>query len=1069
MIGAFNANVPGGKRGGGGKPRIRLLDGAAELSGTGRIGTMLEVTVPLAASAPAETVLAYEWCADGAPIDEARAAQLDIVEALDLRSVTCRVTASAEGRVEHTETAAVMVRYEAPTGLEVAPDEILDAGTGDQVIDTSVYFTGDGLGYSVQGGPVPIDAETGHLTIATNGSWRGGELIVTASNSGGSWQTGLMVVLEEQPQADQVLDFRAPDTALTLDGHGLPGAIGPEGVWLSTFYYFNGTDGANKCLLGLADPGSGAKYLQVQPQRLQLRNGGGDLTFDALPATVQPGWYLVTAHLWEDGAGRVQGRLFRNGEVSGAYDFRIALDLSAFPRLGWSMLPDSTPRFGGYRQAGLSWGTGNPAAYHAAVHNGGSFADPAGYDFAADAAAERLGFEAGAQLGTGAGFAPEDLAHGWRVVGKPVWADAAPPHAAADFAAVSALKAPRAAAPRQVEVELDLGLTDWRDPVIDPERISVVAEFGYGALQVAGAAIATAGPIGTVTLTLDRDLYADEILRLAFRAGWVTDAAGNIAVAGTYEGIASQTGLARPAEVTGLSRNGISFEFARPYEAGHTADGVMWVRDPGTGVEIAAKTPALGEIGGRPTHGTMLNPARSSIGAQGYCASGSEAKGYYDPALSVRFPQTLAPGDSLIGVLGNPAPYDLHGGRSGNPVNILAYQGLIVTDFTPAPEDMPPPLLGHDAATRPPWLRVDIDAIVAGLPAGYETTGHDRPPAGIAIRRIERFNPAQTQFGKVEMKREMTPAGVTNQDGYGVNFAGTMSAVLLTLLAAETTPEERRRLVRAIVHHYRQWYGTGKLTADGGHNQGMWAPMVLGDAWVNGGAGIATLFDVIGGNERTAFRVEDEAMRARMTEPHDGAEDHPDYNARTTVTAVADRQVNLATVDRRSRSALRDAARARDNLVLVRESDGAMAQIVDADDTSGVFTLATAIPGLAVGDVVYAVPPWPVAVGEYEWSLRPGLTLYSPSKRTSYRQLNQWSAQVLAVRALGLMHPAFAAIEGYVTRANLGSNPTGANDFPPHHSTIVLGPEDQASGNIRWDRHFWAQHWPTIKNIPQKY
>jgi hypothetical protein len=92
---------------------------------------------------------------------------------------------------------------------------------------------------------------------------------------------------------------------------------------------------------------------------------------------------------------------------------------------------------------------------------------------------------------------------------------------------------------------------------------------------------------------------------------------------------------------------------------------------------------------------------------------------------------------------------------------------------------------------------------------------------------------------------------------------------------------------------------------------------------------------------------------------------------------------------------------------------------------------------------------------------------YTPSSNAVYRNLNYWSAEVLTIRALGLMHPSMDAVQGYVEMANRSNQPIPGNDFPSHHVTFVYGTNEPASGTSRWAKSFWGTHWNTVKTVPQ--
>ncbi len=138
------------------------------------------------------------------------------------------------------------------------------------------------------------------------------------------------------------------------------------------------------------------------------------------------------------------------------------------------------------------------------------------------------------------------------------------------------------------------------------------------------------------------------------------------------------------------------------------------------------------------------------------------------------------------------------------------------------------------------------------------------------------------------------------------------------------------------------------------------------------------------------------------------------------------------------------------------------------DDDNRFYTVDDA-SGFTIGNEVYVIPSYDPQVGDYEWCiLNPatgananGLNFCSVA---TYRNLLQWSGMVMSIRALGLMHADFANWEGYVARANQDDDPAG-DDYPTHHSTY-RGADPEGPEIYRWDRDFWADHWPAISQVP---
>lgn len=1054
---------------------IVLFDVPPMLLGQGEIGADLNVSMGLAQNVLSQNVR-YQWFLSGAPITGATDAVYTVEPVCDLAEVMCEVTATLGEASQSLQTGPVTAHYAAPRGPAALMDEVLDSNSGLQVIDVSTAVTGQNLSFSVSGNTsATVDVDTGLVAVETDQGQSFLDLNVTASNSGGVWSASLHIALEEPPQPTQVLDFSSSSTGLATDAHGLPGGdIDAAGIWMSTMVYIEDVSAPQQTLMALAQSDVGSVYIQVQPSQIKMRRGGGDRNLNAFDAPTSPGWYLVTARMWRNLSGDVQYQMWRNELESSRATFDGNINVDALDRLGWSMSPDSSPTFGANKMSALAWGTGDPFGYHQAVYNNGQFTDPLFYDFSSDALTDLVGYEDGAREDTAVEpLSVEEMSGAWAQFGRPRWANISPAYAAGETGVFTAVTVTSSGAVAEFVTTVTLPSAAWSDPVADISKAKIWAHKGFGSIEIVSASVTTEASVATVSFMLSRDVFAEEILLSGFRASWLSDAVGNTSGHMKEMTVDNVSTSVAPVAVLGLSNGDVSFDFAQPYPAGVSDDGIMWVVDAGLGVEITQKHPLKGEAPQGTTtrivNGTMKNPLRRDDNMQGYGSIGSEAHNRFDPALAIDFPQVLRAGESLIGVKNNLLPTSENGGRGSHPVNIEQYQGLIVTDFIPGQNDFAPALVGYNDVTRPSWRTIDVAAIAAGLPDGYDTSSFDKPDFDIVLERIERLHPALFQFSQVEMKREMTPAGFTNQDGYGVNFIATTSSVLLLLLSNESSLAQRERAVRWIVHHYMQWYGVGSLYSDGGHNQGAWGFLVLGDYWANGGMGLPTLMQDVRGNENTVFKIADQAQLDVLTLPHDGTDTGlPDYNRLSDISSVTGSQITLSRIDGLSNSNMRDATRALGNLVVVRPSDGVEARVTDYDDGTGELTLSPVEHGFSIGDTVYCRAPWVPQIGDYDWSIG-GLRGYSPSSNASYRRLNQWSAQVMAVRALGLMHPNFDAIQGYVELANTVGAPTADNDFPSHHSRFVYGPNEAASGTSNWVQQFWSANWGTIKTVRQLF
>ena len=106
---------------------------------------------------------------------------------------------------------------------------------------------------------------------------------------------------------------------------------------------------------------------------------------------------------------------------------------------------------------------------------------------------------------------------------------------------------------------------------------------------------------------------------------------------------------------TSVTQYGITWHFDGDYQTGQFVNGDYWVIGP---VTITSKEPVA--TTNPVLHGSQINPV--ALEYQGY---DSRVSGVYDPALSVSFPVTLQPGESMYSMEsrpeGDPSRQDLFG------------------------------------------------------------------------------------------------------------------------------------------------------------------------------------------------------------------------------------------------------------------------------------------------------------------------------------------------------------------------------------------------------------------------
>jgi hypothetical protein len=491
---------------------------------------------------------------------------------------------------------------------------------------------------------------------------------------------------------------------------------------------------------------------------------------------------------------------------------------------------------------------------------------------------------------------------------------------------------------------------------------------------------------------------------------------------------------------------GVTFTLSEECTVGYLADGKPFFVDPGHAVTVSW-SPATTTAGGNTVNGAMKNPDRNLMNAWDQRALSG---GYYSAGMLAAAPVSMRSNDSLAVEIHNPDPTTTNGGTASHPVYALAYSAIICLAAEPAAHSYIPALgpYANGGTARPVYV---LD--VAGLTfPEYEITSAVESMATV-LGRMGRYNPVAAQVRPVEGRRQLTPAGFANGDGYGRNVAIAMAHAGVRLIGDDPVAD-KRTLARYMMMHFAEWYpaieanGT-KLGADGGQNEGLLLPMLLGLGWTEDAA-IATLPADVGTNELTqAFEI-DAGLLAKMREPHDTvANDQPISTLRRTITNVAGNVLTFT-----------DAASWLDVFVgtlLVRESDGATARVTAYNPALKTMTI-DAQPGtpFANTNVCFNRAPYAQAEGDAEWCLK-GLTqfrYYTGAKGAAYRDLNEWDGQVLCAMAWGFVHSDWAYWVDYVARANAGVDPAAPDTYPDHFSSTGV-------------RDFWNTHWAAISAVEQ--
>lgn len=214
------------------------------LAGTGRIGAALRVDPGRWSGVPAPA-LSVQWQRGGADIPGARGATYVPGPADDGLALRAAVTGrNSLGQVTAT-SAAIAVTEVPPAAKGRLPDLAVMQNSGVHMVNASLDFTGQGLTFGVSGTGVSIDPATGRVAIPSDTLLAGIDVVVTATNSGGTAESRfrLTVAGAEVPAAtppaviaalaDLTLELGRPASvpaAAAFSGTGLDFAVAGAGA-----------------------------------------------------------------------------------------------------------------------------------------------------------------------------------------------------------------------------------------------------------------------------------------------------------------------------------------------------------------------------------------------------------------------------------------------------------------------------------------------------------------------------------------------------------------------------------------------------------------------------------------------------------------------------------------------------------------------------------------------------------------------------------------------------------------------------------------------------------------------
>ncbi len=263
---------------------------APTLSGTGVVGASVEVD-PGQWSGQPEPTLALQWRAGEVAIPGATAADFVPTPAEDGADLDCLVTATNDGGSEALAAGPLRVTQAPPVALGAIADLVLTQGDAPGRVEAAGHFSGAGLSFSVDGAGAEVDA-SGVISVPTGGLLAE-EVVVTASNSGGSAEIRFHVTVAKQK--DPVVQ---PPVALgaiadlVLTQGGAPGRVEAAGHFSGTGLSFSVVGaGAEVDASGVIVLPTGA-LLAEEPVTITASNAGGVATalfrMSVIPAKIDP-------------------------------------------------------------------------------------------------------------------------------------------------------------------------------------------------------------------------------------------------------------------------------------------------------------------------------------------------------------------------------------------------------------------------------------------------------------------------------------------------------------------------------------------------------------------------------------------------------------------------------------------------------------------------------------------------------------------------------------------------------------------------------------------------------------
>lgn len=513
-------------------------------------------------------------------------------------------------------------------------------------------------------------------------------------------------------------------------------------------------------------------------------------------------------------------------------------------------------------------------------------------------------------------------------------------------------------------------------------------------------------------------------------------------------------------EATSISQGEITFSWDGTRTCGKYVDGPCWVLVPTGNLTLNEPTPAqTTDGGGKTINGAEKNPT-SIEKEQAYDQNSS---GGWNAARAASFPLSVTAGDVVCKAKSSSSWSSVRDGV------IREYAAIFVVSSVPAANSFSPAVYSWAGRTTKDASVVDVATWVSANCPSYDTSGHAEVPQYTEIlAQIQDFNPVFPAC-QVTFYEQLFPSNSSSPFHYGRKFAGIYGAAALALISSSFTTAQKETIVKHLISKGKQWHeaflGDGyQPEPDGGHHQFHLVPMAIYLHATGQIAALDTLITDVGGNYDQAFFVTAD-MIANDFVPHDSDEKPYTWRKRTlpagSVSGTTISGLPALSGDWQKGQFA--------GLIMTRVGDGATANVTAMVSTTAPYSFTIdAQPGtpFAEGDVIYFETPHPLALNEAEWRIRAGaragggdyFSWYGPTPGTEYRNLNEWSGQLLGLKALGCFPADGTAVQAYVEKANAANTPSASFDMPDSLASF---------GNLwdksyDWESEFWTDHAATI-------